>query len=212
MVVFHPIPTGTRFINLTGRKFGRLTALGFAGNRKWVCQCECGTQKAINSQALKSGETRSCGCLQKELAAKRLTKHGYTSRKGCTPTYQSWACMIQRCTNPNLRCYHRYGGRGIKVCERWRDSFKAFLSDMGKRPSKAHEIDRKDNDGNYEPGNCQWTTHRQNMSHTRRTRLITIAGRTQTMADWSRETGVDSATICTRLARGRTPEEALGLT
>lgn len=118
--------------------------------------------------------------------------------------------MIQRCTNKNVKCYGDYGGRGIKVCDRWLHSFANFLADMGKRPA-GKSLDRfPNNAGDYEPGNCRWATHHEQMQHTRRTRLITAAGRTQTLSVWARETGLSKAGLHARLAR-LTPEQALGL-
>lgn len=114
--------------------------------------------------------------------------------------------MIQRCHNPNSPKFHHYGGRGIEVCQRWRESFDAFLEDMGPRPSPEHEIDRIDNDGNYEPGNCRWATRREQMENTRRTRLVTIDGETKCIARWGRELGV--STFKYRINRGESPEDA----
>jgi hypothetical protein len=111
---------------------------------------------------LKRGWTQSCGCLQKD-RAKDNAKHGKTG----SPEYHAWSAMIQRCTNPKTKQYKDYGGRGIRVCQKWKCSFESFYADMGPRPSKAHSIDRKDNDGNYEPGNCRWATEREQKMNTR---------------------------------------------
>lgn len=140
-------------IDLTGQRFGRLVVVEEAGRDKqskvmWQCKCDCDGTATVVSSNLKSGNTKSCGCLIEEAH----TKHGMCG----TPEYSSWEHMIQRCTNPSNNKYNDYGGRGITICERWKD-FANFFEDMGARPAD-HEIDRINNDGNYEPGNCRWTT------------------------------------------------------
>lgn len=134
--------------------------------------------------------------------------HGHATAGKPSPEYVSWACMIQRCTNPNTKTYHRYGGRGITVCERWL-SFENFLADMGTRPAPGHSIERIDNDGNYEPGNCRWATRSDQMKHTSRTRLITAFGKTQTFSDWCKELSISKGTLHKRLAKGLSAEHAL---
>lgn len=131
------------------------------------CRCDCGTEKDIRYRHLYSGHTRSCVPCSGDKVAKAKTKHGCNRRKaGRSPTYHSWSMMIQRCTNPNLPRYPDYGGRGIRVCEAWL-SFQNFLSDMGERPSRFYSIDRIDNDGHYQPGNCRWATVKEQNSNQR---------------------------------------------
>lgn len=143
--------------DITNQRFGRLVAVRPSGNKKhnciaWTCQCDCGNQAEVASNTLRSGYTRSCGCLARETAAKAKLKHGAWG----SPAYRSWDMMIQRCTNPKHTSFPRYGALGVTVCERWR-TFSLFLSDMGERPAGT-SIDRIDSCKGYEPGNCRWAT------------------------------------------------------
>lgn len=126
-----------------------------------------------------------------------------------SPTQQSWDRMKQRCNDPKHVAYARYGGRGIKVCERWGDSFEAFLADMGERPSKAHSLDRIDTDGNYDPGNCRWATPQQQQRNRRNVPKLQAFGRAQTLTDWAEEYGVNKRALRSRLVRGWSLERAL---
>lgn len=156
-------------IDITGQRFGRLVALRLHAqskyyglrNRKWLCQCICGKQAIVVQQCLTSSHTKSCGCLRSDVARAQETEHGQTG----TQIYNCWKGMIDRCTNPRDKRYADYGGRGISVCTRWR-VFANFLADMGPRPA-GHSIDRIDNDGNYEPGNCRWATAKQQRGNRR---------------------------------------------
>jgi len=140
-------------IDLTGRVFGKLFVLSFSELRdkkaRWWCRCECGNTSEVVSQSLRIGATRSCGCYQRTWKK----THGMSY----TRTYGSWSAMRDRCTKPNARGYKHYGGRGITICDEWRRSFEAFYRDVGPRP-EGKSIDRIDNDGNYEPANCKWST------------------------------------------------------
>jgi hypothetical protein len=150
-----------QFIDLENQRFGRLTATEYQGHRRWLCVCDCGNAKIIEGYSIRNGLTQSCGCLHKERNSAVHYKHG----KCFTRTYKSWATMIQRCTNPNSPRYFDWGGRGITVCDRWRD-FRNFLDDMGECPPKL-TIERIDNNGNYEPTNCHWVTQAVNNQNKR---------------------------------------------
>jgi hypothetical protein len=154
------------FVDISGKLFGRWTVQKRAAENihdkpAWVCICECGTKRTVSGSVLRMGESTSCGCFKSEQAAHHLrrvaTTHGMTG----TPEYYRWRSIKFRCYNKNHPAYHRYGGRGITMCERWRDSFEAFIADVGERPSRKHSIDRIDNDGNYEPNNVRWATAKE---------------------------------------------------
>lgn len=170
----------TALIDLTGCRFGRLEVLERAAAEgrptRWLCRCACGTTKVIRGGDLRSGATRSCGCALSDAAKARVavhgvpdnTRHGHGAHRAGrrTPTYVVWSNLIQRTTNPRHPYWDSYGGRGITVCDRWRD-FSNFLADMGEKPDGL-TIDRIDNDGGYEPGNCRWATWSQQRRNQRR--------------------------------------------
>lgn len=137
------------------------------------------------------------------------TKHGESITGKKTAEYQTWERMKNRCHNANATHYPYYGGRGIVVCDRWRDDFSAFLADMGRRPSASHSIDRIDNDGPYSPENCRWATRSEQMRNNRNTRWVEFNGERRTVSEWSAITGLNETTIAARLDRGCTAEQAL---
>lgn len=142
---------------VAGERYGRLVVIGDAGStalgqRRYKVRCDCGKETTVVGASLRRGATQSCGCLHRE-----RFRHEAHGRSG-TPEYRTWQAIIQRCTNPKDRAYQYYGARGVKICERWRNSFAAFLADMGPKPGRSYSIDRIDEDGNYEPGNCRWVT------------------------------------------------------
>lgn len=201
-----------RFNDLTGRKFGRLTVIRRVfpnakhGHAMWECQCSCGQIKTILGHMLKSGKTKSCGCLKIELQ----TTHGEGFSHGKKPTkeYRAWQDMKQRCSNPNNLAYKHYGMRGIKVCDRWINSYENFIEDMGRCPSGL-TLERKDNNGNYEPRNCKWATwNDQNRNH-RRNRMVSYNKKTQCLRDWSKQLKIHYNTLAARLdLYGMSIEEA----
>jgi len=145
-------------LTLAGERFHRLTAITFVGMNKfgkstWLCRCDCGNQTIVIGSQLLNGNTTSCG----KCVAKRPLSHGAARVGKVWPEYKVWAAMLARCNNPNSDDFEYYGKRGISVCDRWH-SFACFIEDMGRRPSRELTIERKNNDGNYELGNCHWAT------------------------------------------------------
>jgi len=199
---------GTVYQDITGKKFNLLTVLREAGIKKgsyqWECLCDCGNIYVTDGCRLRTNRVKSCGCTRRNNLIKTVTKHGlcYTNE------YKIWTGIKYRILNKKRTGYHRYGGRGIKLCERW-TVFENFLNDMGPRPSKDHSVDRINNNGDYEPENCRWATRRQQNNNTRKTINFTINGRTLSKADWAREAGIKYMTLDHRLRLGWSIEEAL---
>lgn len=205
--IVHSVRVCTEF---TPETFGRLTTLGpkfrLGDAMHQVCMCKCGIIRAYRAANLRKGNTKSCGCRQKEIVASLGTKHGMRG----SPAYNSWATMKARCDNSKLPRYSDHGGRGITYCVRWK-KFENFYADMGDRPSLLHTLDRfPDKNGNYEPSNCRWATPQEQANNTRRNHLITIDNKQDTLANWCRFYGIGhNAVVGRRLARGWKPIDAL---
>lgn len=195
--------------NISGKRFGRLTVVRpdyrTGCTSFWLCKCDCGNETIVSGSDLKSGRTRSCRCLHKELLSARQKIHGMTDKH---PAYNTWRGMIQRCNYPKHICYHRYGGRGITVCPEWR-RFDRFWKDMGKTWYRGGTIERIDKNGNYEPSNCKWATYKEQANNSRRNKLLTVNGITKTMRNWCDELGVSYYKVRSRIRYGWTHERAL---
>lgn len=178
------------FIDLTGQRFNKLLVLEYVytknGQVYWKCQCDCGNIKNITGSHLRTGHTKSCGCLQKEITIKRLeqqTKHGLRH----TRIYETWVNMKTRCLNKNNKNYSNYGGRGIKVCDKWKNDFMSFYNwamENGYRDDLT--IDRIDVNGNYEPNNCRWTTIEKQNNNRRNNYVVLYKGESKTLEEWSK--------------------------
>jgi hypothetical protein len=202
-------------IEMAGEWFGRWLVMSRSENNShgrsmWLCRCNCGTERAVSGKDLRNGKSVSCGCIK--IGLKK--KHG-DAISGChAPEYDIWCGMRQRCENPNCNVYKHYGGRGIKVCERWQD-YPNFLADMGRRPSPDHSIDRyPNNDGDYEPSNCRWAMQSEQVGNRRflgtvRTRWVHFRGRKITMTEACKEMGIAVKTVKFRLSKGWDIDRAL---
>lgn len=202
-----------KLIELIGRKFDRLTVLAqnpvraLSGSVRWDCICDCGTRSTVRGSELVNGNISSCGCLQKET----VTTHGM----GYHPEYNIWNLMIQRCTNKNNQDYQDYGGRGITVCDRWLNSIRDFLTDMGPRPSPSHSLDRKENSKGYYKDNCRWATREEQNNNRRNNVFYEYRGRLYTIPQLAelpeaKKKGISSTTLAARITRSKySVEEAL---
>lgn len=178
-----------------GQRFGEWTVLGYhsivSGKTRWLCQCKCGKESAVLQQTLIKGSSLSCGCDKDH--------HGHTRNN---PEYASWQCMRSRCLNPNNTNYYLYGGRGIKICDRWM-RYSNFLSDMGRAPKGKNTIDRVNPDGNYEPSNCRWASIKEQLRNRRNTIRVEFNGQIKSLSDWCDELGLEYNIIHHRQRFGR---------
>lgn len=213
-----------KLIDIAGQRFGRLLVLEKdATPRKWRCLCDCGRETLATGPNLRKGSTRSCGCLGREWSvhlgsnrayiAKRavtITRHGHKRKGAMTPEYRTWLAMKRRCYDKKFKDYPNWGGRGIRVCDLWNTSFKAFLADMGKRPSGAYSIDRINSDDDYRPDNCRWATlHEQGSENRRGLVPVTVRGVAYpTTVAACRALSVSPTRTSMRLAAGHSIEEA----
>lgn len=201
------------FIDLIGRRFERLIVLYKVDDApskpvRWMCRCDCGVETIVHSSSLRTGRTKSCGCLSREVTTKRNTKHGQAKRGATRPEYAVWNTMKQRCTNPNTEYWEDYGGRGIVVCSQWMESFEVFLKDVGSSPGRRYSLERKDNSKGYEPDNVVWATRIEQARNTRANHVITFNGKTQCVAAWAEELSLGKA-LQARLDLGWSNEKAL---
>lgn len=204
-------PASSRFSDISGKRFDRLLVLRYVGisedhNSCWECACDCGNTVTVKRHYLMRKLKRSCGCVVKE-QIESITTHGHATGGKLTSEYATWMTMKARCGNPKSKSYPSYGGRGIKVCERWKDSFENFFSDMGAKPSRSHSIHRVDNDGDYTPDNCVWATGVEQGLNKRNNVLITAFGESLPVSEWSRRTGIGYQTLHGRLRRGWSHEK-----
>jgi len=201
----------TLALQLTGERFGRLMVVerlpSNTSGSLWRCICDCGAPSFVRGCNLKSGKTKSCGCLNKEL----IRAQGFKNRRhgmSHTPEHRSWAAMMTRCFDTGSKDYPRWGGQGITVCERWR-TFENFYADMGDRPNGT-SIDRWPNQsGGYEPGNCRWATPKEQTRNRSVARILSHEGKEACVSEWSELTGIADGTILARLTRGWTVSDAL---
>lgn len=190
----------SRKVQMIGNTYGRLEVIEEAGTvgkqLTFLCKCSCGNTKVVKGNSLRTGNTKSCGCLQKETFSATITKHS----KRYSPEYNIYYNMVARCYNRDNSHYKNYGGRGITMCDTWRDSFEAFYKDMGERP-KGMTIDRIDNDKGYSPDNCRWASTIEQGRNKSTNFNITYKGVTRCMAEWSQHLGINHGTLRNRILR-----------
>lgn len=184
-----------------GTRFSRLVVIGEPfkqeGRFRVRCRCDCGNELVVRCLSLVNHNTSSCGCLHKEGLSALSRKHGMSK----TPTYATYLNMVNRCTDTGNKKYADYGGRGIKVCDRWIESFENFLSDMGTRPAN-RTLERINVEGNYELSNCRWATWKEQQNNKRSNRVIEYDGAALTLQQWAEKTGLSHSLIFYRLQRG----------
>ncbi len=192
-------------IEWIGKKFGKLTVLEKQDGYMFLCKCECGEIKSINGSGLLSGHKKSCGCLRKYKTKPHKTTHGLTG----TTEYIIWGGIIARCTDPTHHAFSDYGERGIGICNKWRNSFTAFLKDMGKRPSRFHTIERKNNDKGYSKSNCKWATRKEQARNRRSSRIVEIKGVKKCLEEWCDIYKIKSKSVNSRVKRGQSYKDAI---
>lgn len=201
--------------DLEGKEFYRLRVLSLAPKRGrglwWNCICACGKELVVRASALTSQTQKSCGCLSRDKTSARSRVHG-ESNANDTPEHRAWHSAISRCHNPNSQSFHSYGARGISVCDKWRNSYTAFLADMGRRPTSAHSLERVNNDGGYSPENCRWATPAEQSRNQRRNIRILVNGELVLLKDACRARGINSKTGYWRHSQGWAPDEILSTT
>lgn len=200
-------PPPYKNIILPNEMFGNLKTIEYFRNKKnkmgWKCICQCGNYTFASSTQLNSGLKRSCGCLISITARNLMTKHGCAIYGSVSIEFAAWSSMKARCLKADHKAYKDYGGRGIKVCDRWLNSFQNFLEDMGKKPTPKLSLDRIDVNGNYEPSNCRWATHSEQRRNLRKNRYLEYKGRKMILADWAKELNCLDSRIYYQLNKGK---------
>lgn len=205
-----------------GMRFGRWLVISAATSRfyrdkskaslverkHWHCRCDCGTERDVSELNLKNGRSAGCGCSNVEASVEANLRHGETLGGKSTSEYTAWKAMHSRCRNPNNKRFEHYGGRGIDVCERWR-VFENFLTDMGRRPTSQHSLDRIDNDLGYEPGNCRWAIPHVQMTNRTVTRFVEVDGSNVPIATLAKRNGIPANTLRSRILNGWSLDDAL---
>jgi len=189
-----------RVKDLTNKVFGHFTVIGFAyikesGSAYWDCRCSCGNKKTVVGSSLTYGASTNCGCVRNKKTVQRNYKHGQAKIGFRTNEYMAWQGIKHRCYNKKDSHYYLYGGRGIIMCDRWKNSFLNFIQDMGNRPSGNYSIDRINNNGNYEPSNCMWATAKAQQNNKRTNRMILVDGNNMTITNCAIYFGVAFSTI-----------------
>lgn len=206
--------------DLTGQRFGRLLVVSQSDERcnsgiKWNCICDCGNSVCVPGLNLRCGDTKSCGCLQKEVTSKRMTTHGATIGRHRERLYGVWSAMLNRTRNPNASNYKYYGGRGISVCDAWQDyqNFKEWALSNGYDATAAYgecTLDREDNNGDYCPENCRWVNMNTQAGNQRSTKIITYNGESHNLKEWSEILDINYSTMKKYIRNGKTIEEIIG--
>lgn len=201
-----------RFIDLTGQPFERLTVLRRGQNRKtsarWICECSCGTICTVDSADLRRKKAKSCGCIQREIA-QALGKTRATHGLADSPEYRMWNGIKKRCLTPTAQNYSYYGGRGITICDAWKESFQKFYDDMGPRPTPQHTIERRSNDLGYDKENCYWATVIEQAHNRRNNHMITIENATRCLVEWLEIYHIGRSTFSYRVNHGWSLARAL---
>ncbi len=208
------LPTNGRFKNIAGMKFGMLQVLAYAGSNSghafWKCKCDCGKETVTTGKLIRTGHTQSCGCLHEWIirSGNNTRTHGHTANGKFSKEYASWNGAKSRCFRKKDAMFKNYGARGITMCGQWKKSFESFLKDMGNCPD-GMTLDRINNDGNYEPGNCRWATRTEQNNNKRNNHRISFGGKAMTISEWATNIGINQKTIWKRITRGWPLERAL---
>lgn len=204
---------------MTGKKFGRLTALRRVGTNKdgrplWLFKCDCGNEHTVNGKDVRTGHSKSCGCYASDLLVKRNYKHGHTKHANVrSPEYKTWIGMRKRIFDKTYHAYDHYKKRGITICDRWNDKndgFKNFYTDMGTRPGTEYTLERIDNDKGYSPDNCKWATMAEQTNNRENTIYAIVDGEKDTLANWARRKGLNYMKFYRQVIRlGVDPDKAI---